>query len=209
MSIHSRNEQVILEFGLKKPAYRICREHAGDAGRDWIHHRPRSGDDAGLRRVRRQHHLGQHLAAASAQHQAARVRDSAGLFCYGCRRCSGARGAAGASGATAATSPGDTARLPQAPAKPPVEPISADSLTRRIDAVPLIARSESCGGTGPRAIEHTQCTRCTCCTAAPARTCRTCRTCLTAPRALRRRQSAPSFAKTTCAMPSSGAKRLS
>jgi hypothetical protein len=31
MSIHSKNEEVILQFGLKKPAFRICGEHADDA----------------------------------------------------------------------------------------------------------------------------------------------------------------------------------
>ena len=36
MSIHSRNEQVILEFGLHKPAYRIVRQHADDARVDRV-----------------------------------------------------------------------------------------------------------------------------------------------------------------------------
>ena len=31
MSIHSQNDQVILEFGLKKPAFRIVRQLADDA----------------------------------------------------------------------------------------------------------------------------------------------------------------------------------
>ena len=78
MSIHSQNDQVILEFGLKKPAFRIVRQHADDARVDRPDDRSRSGDDAGLRRLRRQHHVGQHLAAAPAEHQAAGVRDHPG-----------------------------------------------------------------------------------------------------------------------------------
>ena len=50
------------------------RQHADDARIDWADHRPRSGDDAGMRRLGRQHHVGQHLAAASAEHQTAGVR---------------------------------------------------------------------------------------------------------------------------------------
>ena len=77
MSIHSQNDQVILEFGLKKPAFRIVRQHADDARIDRADDRTRSGDDARLRRLRRQHHVRQHLAAAPAEHQAAGVRDRA------------------------------------------------------------------------------------------------------------------------------------
>ena len=77
MSIHSRNEAVILEFGLHKPAFRICVNTLDHARLDWPDHRPRPGHDAGLRRVRRQHHLGQHHPAAPAQHQAPRLRAAA------------------------------------------------------------------------------------------------------------------------------------
>jgi acetaldehyde dehydrogenase (acetylating) len=71
MSIHSRNDAVILEFGLHKPAFRIVRQHADHARVDRTHDGPRPGDDARVRRLRRQHHVGQHLAAAPAEHQAA------------------------------------------------------------------------------------------------------------------------------------------
>ena len=45
---------------------------------DWVDDRAGSGDDAGVRRVWRKHHVGQHLAAAFVEHQAARLRDHAG-----------------------------------------------------------------------------------------------------------------------------------
>ena len=51
------------------------RQLADDAWVDRADDRPRPGDDARLRRLRRQHHVGQHLAAAPAEHQAARLRD--------------------------------------------------------------------------------------------------------------------------------------
>ena len=52
------------------------REHADDARLDRADDRARSGDDARVRRLGRQHHVRQHLAAASAQYQAAGVRGS-------------------------------------------------------------------------------------------------------------------------------------
>ena len=78
MSIHSQNDDVILQFGLKKPAFRIVREHADHARVDRADHRSRSGDDARLRRLGRQHHLRQHLAAASAEPEARGLRYPAG-----------------------------------------------------------------------------------------------------------------------------------
>ena len=50
------------------------REHADDARVDRPDDRARSGDDARVRRLRRQHHVRQHLAAAPAEHQATGVR---------------------------------------------------------------------------------------------------------------------------------------
>ena len=76
MSIHSQNEQVILEFGLQKPAFRIVRQHADDPRVDRPDDRARPGDDARLRRLRRQHHVRQHLAAPPAEHQAAGLRSA-------------------------------------------------------------------------------------------------------------------------------------
>ena len=86
------------------------RQHADDARLDRADDRPRSGHDAGLRRLRRQHHVGQHLAAAPAQHQARRLRAAARD-----RRRAGAgcrRGACGRRGCRTAPA------LPQAPTAP-------------------------------------------------------------------------------------------
>ncbi len=102
MSIHSQNEQVILEFGLQEAGVPHRRQHADDARVDRADDRPRSGDDARLRRLRRQHHVRQHLAAASAEHQAAGVRGDAGRQPVGSacgRRDSQPRSAALAAGA--------------------------------------------------------------------------------------------------------------
>ena len=78
MSIHSRNEQVILEFGLHKPAFRICVNTPTTLGSIGLTTGLDPGDDAGLRRLRRQHHVGQHLAAAPAEHQAGGLRHPGG-----------------------------------------------------------------------------------------------------------------------------------
>ena len=75
MSIHSQNEHVILEFGLKKPAYRIVVNSPTTFRIDWAVDGTGPGHDAGLWGLRRQHHVGQHLTKASAEHQAARLRD--------------------------------------------------------------------------------------------------------------------------------------
>ena len=53
------------------------REHADHARLDRPDDRARPGDDARLRRLRRQHHVRQHLAAPPAEHQAARLRAAA------------------------------------------------------------------------------------------------------------------------------------
>ena len=73
MSIHSKNDDVILQFGLHKPAYRIVVNTSDDARVDRVDDGAGSGDDAGVRRLRRQHHVGQHFADAPAEHQAAGV----------------------------------------------------------------------------------------------------------------------------------------
>ncbi len=81
MSIHSTNDQIVLEFGLKKPAFRIVVNTPTTLGSIGSDHGARSGDDAGLRRLRRQHHVRQHLAQASPEHQAAGVRTDRGSEC--------------------------------------------------------------------------------------------------------------------------------
>ncbi len=52
------------------------RQYADDPWIGWHDDRAGSRHDAGMRRVGWQHHLGQHLAEASVEHQAARVRDA-------------------------------------------------------------------------------------------------------------------------------------
>ena len=66
------------------------RQLADDARVGRVVDRARPGDDARLRRLRRQHHVGQHLAAAPAEHQAGRLRDRAGREPLGPRRGAGA-----------------------------------------------------------------------------------------------------------------------
>ncbi len=88
MSIHSRNDEVILQFGLKKPAYPHRRQFADDARVDRPLDRARTGDDARLRRLRRQHHVGQHHAEAPAEHQAPGLRGDASVERPSGRACS-------------------------------------------------------------------------------------------------------------------------
>ena len=73
MSIHSQNDDVILRVRAAQAGVSHLRQHADDARVDRADDRPRSGDDAGVRRLRRQHHVGQHFAEAPAQYQAGRV----------------------------------------------------------------------------------------------------------------------------------------
>ena len=119
MSIHSKNDDVILQFGLKKPAFRICVNTPTTHGSIGLTTGLDPGDDAGLRRLGRQHHLRQHLAAASAQHQASRVRTAAG------RRV--------ARDSQLVIKP-RVVRLPKAPAPPVSTGISAQALSARVDA---------------------------------------------------------------------------
>ena len=119
MSIHSRNDDVILQFGLKKPAVPHRRQHADDAWIDRADDRARSGDDAGMRRLRRQHHVGQHLAATPAEHQAAGVRDDARAPSAGAAAAGRGRGAA-AEGARAAARAGRHCRRAAGAADRPV-----------------------------------------------------------------------------------------
>ena len=78
MSIHSRNEDVILQFGLKKPAYRIVVNTPTTLGSIGFTTSLDPVNDAGVRRLGRQHHVRQHLATPPPQHQAARMGDFTG-----------------------------------------------------------------------------------------------------------------------------------
>ena len=118
MSIHSRNDDVILEFGLKKPAYRIVVNTPTTHGSIGLTTGSRSGDDAGMRRVRREHHVGQHFASPPPEHQAAGVRGHAG-----------GRAKPGVARRTRRGPPAAAATC----APPPPAGISADVMARRID----------------------------------------------------------------------------
>ena len=66
------------EFGLKKPAGRICVNTPTTHGSIGLTTGLDPAMTLGLRRLGRQHHVRQHLAAPPAQHQAAGLRDHAG-----------------------------------------------------------------------------------------------------------------------------------
>ena len=71
MSIHSPGRGGHPRVRAEEAGLPDHRQLADDARIDRPDDRARSGDDAGVRWLRRKHHLGQHLAAAPAQHQAA------------------------------------------------------------------------------------------------------------------------------------------
>jgi acetaldehyde dehydrogenase (acetylating) len=134
MSIHSRNEAVILEFGLKKPAYRICVNTPATLGAIGF----TTGLDPAMTlgcggfggNITSDNISPKHLL--NIKRLAYETRPvTFGATGLPAVAPSGAK--AGATGATGATG-SMTSRLPQAPVKPAAEPITADSLTRRIDA---------------------------------------------------------------------------
>ena len=129
MSIHSRNEDVILEFGLKKPAFRICVNTPSTLGAIGF----TTGLDPSMTlgcggfggnitsdNISPKHLLNIKRLAWETKPlsvPAAQVNSSLG-----------------GPGTGMPTESGATPRLPQAPSKPPAEPIAAEALTRRIDA---------------------------------------------------------------------------
>ena len=137
MSIHSRNEQVILEFGLHKPAYRICVNTPATLGAIGF----TTGLDPAMTlgcggfggNITSDNISPRHLLNI----KRLAYETTAGSAGGGCNRCTGAVGCNGCSqvqpvrGATQSGRHRDCPRL--RPSRPP-EPIAADSLTRRIDA---------------------------------------------------------------------------
>jgi acetaldehyde dehydrogenase (acetylating) len=128
MSIHSRNDDIILEFGLKKPAYRICVNTPATLGAIGFTTSldPSMtlgcggfGGNITSDNISPKHLLNIKRIAYETKplSQAARA---------------GSAGDAGTTGKAAKDE--SSPRLPQAPAKPVPEPIAADTLTRRIDA---------------------------------------------------------------------------
>ncbi len=78
MSIHSRNEDVILQFGLKKPAFRIVVNTPTTLGSIGFTTSLDPSMTLGCGGLGREHHVRQHFAAAPPEHQAAGVRDVTG-----------------------------------------------------------------------------------------------------------------------------------
>ena len=58
LSLHTKNDEIVRQFGLAQARLSNLREHAGRAWRRWLHDESVPGDDARLRRRRRQHHVG-------------------------------------------------------------------------------------------------------------------------------------------------------
>jgi acetaldehyde dehydrogenase (acetylating) len=141
MSIHSRNEHVILEFGLKKPAFRICVNTPATLGAIGF----TTGLDPSMTLG-----CGGFGGNITSDNISPRHLLNIKRLAYEIRPVAlGATGATGAGGATGVASAA-VAALPQVPLKPQPEPISAASLTKRIDQF-LASR-----GLAPDAPSHTQ-----------------------------------------------------
>jgi len=153
MSIHSRNDQIILEFGLHKPAYRICVNTPATLGAIGF------TTDLDPSMTLGCGGFGGNITSdnISPKHllNIKRIAYETKPF-TSASRALGAPGAlsavrfAGAAGAGAAGAPA----LPQAPAKPTPEPIAAESLTRRIDDF-LASRGISSGSTPAARVHRT------------------------------------------------------
>ncbi|MFN2446979.1 MAG: aldehyde dehydrogenase family protein [Vicinamibacterales bacterium] len=124
MSIHSRNESIILEFGLHKPAYRICVNTSTTHGSIGL----TTGLDPAMTLG-----CGGFGGNITSDNISPRHLLNIKRLAYEVRPVP--RSAGGRLGATAAdASPGrGTLPLPKAPVKASPEPISAEALTRRID----------------------------------------------------------------------------
>jgi acetaldehyde dehydrogenase (acetylating) len=154
MSIHSRNEQVILEFGLHKPAFRIVVNTPTTHGSIGLS----TGLDPAMTlgcggfggNITSDNISPKHLL--NIKRVAYELRP---VTKVGAAAAEGAWSAAGAGakrefGAESASSAAPNERLPRAPAKPTPEPITADSLTRRIDS--FLASRGIAGATSPPSV---------------------------------------------------------
>jgi acetaldehyde dehydrogenase (acetylating) len=121
MSIHSRNDQIILEFGLHKPAYRICVNTPATLGAIGF------TTDLDPSMTLGCGGFGGNITSdnISPKHLLNIKRIAYETKPFTSVR-SGGPGRSGRSGVEPA--------LPQAPSKPATEPIAAESLTKRIDA---------------------------------------------------------------------------
>lgn len=129
MSIHSQNEQVILEFGLHKPAYRICVNTPTTHGSIGL----TTGLDPAM--TLGCGGFGGNITSdnISPRHLLNIKRLAYELRPMPVTTLAGAGSTQTASSSSSASS-AEPDPLPKAPARPPAEPISADTLTRRIDA---------------------------------------------------------------------------
>jgi acetaldehyde dehydrogenase (acetylating) len=142
MSIHSRNEQVILEFGLHKPAFRVCVNTSTTHGSIGL----TTGLDPAMTlgcggiggNITSDNISPRHLL--NIKRLAYEVRPVPRPDAL---RASGAAGAARPSGEEG------TSRLPQAPPRPTPDPIPADALSRRIDSFLASRGIAQIGTSGP------------------------------------------------------------
>src|SRR5690606_29711340 len=130
MSIHSRNDDVILQFGLHKPAFRICvstpTTHGSIGFTTGLDPSMTLGCGGFGGNITSDNISPRHLL--NIKRVAYETRPVAA------RRPAGPAAGAGASSPQTPPAPPPGPRLPQAPRRPAPEPISAESLTRRIDA---------------------------------------------------------------------------
>src|SRR5215203_1637649 len=134
MAIHSRNEQVILEFGLKKPAFRICVNTPTTFGSIGL----TTGLDPAMTLG-----CGGFGGNITSDNITPRHLLNIKRLAYEVRPANppGSRAAGGAP-------PAAGIALPKAPPRPPAEPVSAESLSRRIDQ---FLQSRGIGAPPPRA----------------------------------------------------------
>jgi acetaldehyde dehydrogenase (acetylating) len=119
MAIHSRNEQVILEFGLKKPAFRICVNTPTTLGSIGL----TTGLDPAMTLG-----CGGFGGNITSDNITPRHLLNIKRLAYEVRPVN-----ASAQAASGAVGQASDVPLPKAPHRTPTEPISAESLSRRID----------------------------------------------------------------------------
>jgi acetaldehyde dehydrogenase (acetylating) len=130
MSIHSRNDAVIMEFGLHKPAYRICVNTPSTLGAIGL----TTGLDPAMTLG-----CGGFGGNITSDNISPRHLLNIKRLAYETKPLTGAMGTGRFMGGTSAgahrvpDTPEAGPGLPKAPVKRPAEPISADRLTRRID----------------------------------------------------------------------------
>jgi acetaldehyde dehydrogenase (acetylating) len=134
MSIHSRNDEVILEFGLRKPAFRICVNTPTTLGS--------IGLTTGLEPAMT---LGCGGYGGNITSDNISPRHLLNIKRLAFEVSPVNTGADSAAAGPPATAPDRSAGLPKGPARPPAEGVSADTLSSRIDDF-LAAR-----GVGPSA----------------------------------------------------------